>query len=558
MPDPVFPLVPYGPPSQNGTTKTYIPSQWGEDDDNADFDDANSNPPDVPAGPPPAHDYPTPLVLLDGDLFMWVTDVPACDQYGPFARHLVQAGDLFRHPSHASGLVLASPCPDIPPAEITKPDQLASVICDRVRIQVVTDGKLKGSRIPPADLKAMLTSEIFLREFSPLDRVVTRPLYLPSFKLTTPGYHDGGRGQRVVYAGGAPWILHGSEAINRFLDVMDFDGNADRTNTVAAALTVLLRNHFMGGKPIVVATSTKSHGGKDTVIEFASGMTPKTSISYETQDWALQKSFVTHVKHDPEIGVVNVENARIRGNHVIASAFLERFLTDPKPTLYSPGTGTPVRRRNDMVVTMSTNFGTISEDLMNRALPIHLTPQGDVANRKSPIGNPKLEYLPAYREQIEAELRGMIENWREAGMPQDQNAKHPFSLWSQTIGGILKVNGFSDFLGNYATRRTIDDPIKKALGILGDSRPGQLLSAAMWVPFMHDLGLVQTLLSQADRESPKSQARGLGVVMGKYVGETFVVETDAGVVKLKLEKLRTRLSGEEGKPRYRFVPVETK
>ena len=86
---------------------------------------------------------------------------------------------------------------------------------------------------------------------------------------------------------------------------------------------------------------------------------------------------------------------------------------------------------------------------MNRALPIHLAPTGDVADRTSPLGNPKLEFLPAHREQIEAELRGMIGMWKEKEMPLDNKVRHPFSEWARTIGGILKASGFEHFLANF-------------------------------------------------------------------------------------------------------------
>ena len=59
----------------------------------------------------------------------------------------------------------------------------------------------------------------------------------------------------------------------------------------------------------------------------------------------------------------------------------------------------------------------VSEDIMNRALPINLEPVGDVATRTSAIGNPKHEFLPEKRSQIDAELRGMVERWKTAGMP---------------------------------------------------------------------------------------------------------------------------------------------
>src|SRR5262249_33750738 len=148
------------------------------------------------------------------------------------------------------------------------------------------------------------------------------------------------------------------------------------------------------------------------------------------------------------------------------SAFLERMLTEPEPLLYSPGTGPPVRRRNDLVVAVTTNNCTLGTDLMNRALPIRLAPRGNIVDRVSPIGNPKLQFLPANRERIEAELRGVVQRWKETGRPLDPTAKHAFSDWAATVGGILIVGGFEDFLANYSLRRTADDPLRKALGLL--------------------------------------------------------------------------------------------
>ena len=119
------------------------------------------------------------------------------------------------------------------------------------------------------------------------------------------------------------------------------------------------------------------------------------------------------------------------------------------------------------MLAISTNFGSVSEDLMNRGLPVHLNPVGNVADRECPIGNPRHEYLPANRVRIAAELRGVVERWKAAGQPHDLEVRHPFSVWARIVGGILRVNGFRDFLGNYGVRKTVDDPLRKGLGILG-------------------------------------------------------------------------------------------
>ncbi|MEJ7639131.1 MAG: hypothetical protein WKF75_14445 [Singulisphaera sp.] len=277
----------------------------------------------------------------------------------------------------------------------------------------------------------------------------------------------------------------------------------------------MLRSFWPGAKPCLIVTSTKSHGGKETIVVFASGTTPFTSISYEKADWALQKAFVAAVKHDPDLGLIDVENARLQGGQKeISSAFLERFLTDPEPLLFSSGTGAPDRRRNDIVVAITTNFGTVSGDLMNRGLPIHLDPVGDVAARVSPIGNPKLEYLPRNRDRIEAELRGMIERWKGEHCPLDTRVQHPFGPWAQTVGGILMVNGFSGFLGNFSMRKTADDPVRKGLGLLGAARPGEWLRTAEWARLATNLGLAKAIIPEAAATATWAASGGWGRAVG--------------------------------------------
>jgi hypothetical protein len=422
----------------------------------------------------PSRTTPAPRAISDGRELVWDEDDLALDNYRALGRRLAAAGDIYRRPGYAGGLLLAPERPNIEPTVIDSSRRLASIVVDRVRVRVLKGGNTRGNRIAANHLSTMLGSEAFLQQFRPVDDVVKVAHYLPGFELMRPGYNDAGPGQRLIYVGPVLKVERSLDAVNAFLKVMDFATEADRTNAVAAALTVMFRNFWPGAKPAIVATASKSHAGKETVIQFACGGTPHVSVSYQGTDWALVRSIVGAVKHSPETGVLIVENARLgRGARQIASAVLERLVTDPEPLYFSTGTGGPVRRKNHLVLAISTNFGSVSEDLLNRALPIHLDPVGNVADRQSPIGNPKHEYLPARREQIAAELRGMVEKWKQDNCPPDNDARHPFTDWARTVGGILKANGFKHFLGNYSLRRTADDPVRKALGLLGAARPGQ-------------------------------------------------------------------------------------
>lgn len=487
--------------------------------------------------------------------FEWNDEEPAAKNYRALGRLLARAGDLYRLPEYGSGLLLVHP--DAKQTKIGKGADLAPVAADRVSIAVYLEGKAKGSRIPACHLSAMLRSRAFLDEFRVVDRVTAVPEYLPDFTLTKPGYSDGGPGHRVLYTGKAAPVSDSLDRVNAFLDVMAFSSESDRSNAVAAALTVLLRSHWPGGKPILLVTATKSHAGKDTVILFASGVARQCSISYQATDWALERSFVGAVGQNPELAVVVIENARLAARDKrIASAFIERIATDPEPLLFSTGTGPATRRRNDMVVAISTNYGSVSEDLLNRSLPVHLNPVGDLADRHCPIGNPKLQYLPEHREEIAAELRGMIERWKRAGRPLDHSVRHPFSLWAETIGGILAVTGFKHFLSNYGTRKVLDDPMRRGLALLGADLHGEWHPAGKWASLAVKLGVVKQVIPPGDQDSPEGRKRGIGVVLSNHRDETFTVEAGSELLTLRLERKRGRFGEPEPHVRYRFAVIE--
>ena len=509
----------------------------------------------------PSSDYPEPPSLSATEEFIWNEDDAAVVNYVNLGKKLAAGGDLYRNTAYAGGLLLASKSANVPPRAIFDGRSLAAVIVDRVRVTVNKDGNLKGNRIPTSDLGTMLATEVFLQQFQPIDEVTRVPLYLPKFRLTTPGHNDGGRGNRIYYAGEEPLVALEPKAIHQFLSVMDFASPADRTNAVGAALTVMLHNHFCGARPLIAVTATKSQAGKDTIILFAAGSNRLTSVSYQATDWAFERAIVGTTNHSPDTVVLNVENARLGSKQkYIASGFLERFLTDPEPTLFSTGTGGPVRRKNNLVVAISTNFGMLSTDLLNRSLLIHLDPVGNVADREFPsMGNPKLEFLPANRAQIEAELRGMVQRWIEAKQPLNEDVHHSFDQWAKVIGGILLVNGFQDFLANYEIRRTSHDPLRFGLGVLGACKPDEWRSPSDWAEDAVDLGVMKSVIPEADQGTEKGRERGMGWVLSAHRKETFHAETDTEELSLQLHKARRRFEeGQEASTRYMFKVLDRK
>jgi hypothetical protein len=308
-------------------------------------------------------------------------------------------------------------------------------------------------------------------------------------------------------------------------------------------------------------TGTKSNSGKGTVTDFVRGNVPKADILYENNDWPMMSQFQRQLQLAPDIGVVVLDNVRCdsSGTSLIRSGFLESFVTNSEVILASPGAGEPVRLQNRYLFTINTNDGRVSPDMMNRSMSIHMAPKGNVHEQDTPIGNPKLDYLPKHRDQIEAELRGMIERWKKAGCQLDSEVKHSMSNWAATIGEILRVNGFTDFLANSRERRAADDPLQEALAILGAAKPDKTLRPNEWAKLVVEQGLAKTLLPTNERETEAGRVRAIGKVLTRHLGVEFVAATDTTSYRLRLEGgFRRWNTGKNPFTQYVFTVLEKK
>ncbi|MBL8798666.1 MAG: hypothetical protein JNM56_32530 [Planctomycetia bacterium] len=459
---------------------------------------------------------------------------------------------LFRHPD--GGLVFVD---DNRPRRITTAKELAPLLIDHVRIAVIKSGKYHADRIGEPSLHSMLHSRSFLNNFAKVEDVVTTPVVLSDYTASQPGYNAK---DSILYLGPAVATRKGHGTIDQFLDVMGWQSDADKSNAVAALLTVPFRHHFPGGKPLVLVTATKSHAGKGTLIDFIRGKTAKAEINYEDKDWPMQRALHEQVLQRPEIGVINFDNVRTdssgRGK-IIRTGFLEAFITNVEVILSSAtGRNKPIRTTNKFVVLLNTNEGSLSIDLLNRSLPVRLAPHGDLTERiakaKAKLGGDvKHEWLPAHRDQIEAELWGMIERWVKEGKPLDKAVKHPMGPWAATIGGILQVAGFKDFLANYATTRAVADPIREALGILAFHAGKKPKRSRELAKIVVAQGLAKVLLVGADPANEAACERAMGVLLSRYVGESFTASTAREKIPYRLKKASKRW--EKGLPHFRYT-----
>lgn len=445
------------------------------------------------------------------------------------------------------------------PLRITSAKELAPFLIDTIRISIKKNGKYHGEKPADSILNNMLRSRSFLDNFVTVEEVVKTPIVLPGFVPSQPGFNDGG----ILHLGPEVAVSKGTNTINTFLDVMDWQSNADRTNAVAALLTVPFRRHFTGGKPLILVTASHSHAGKGTLIDFIRGLTAKADILYENKDWPMKSELHAQLHECPEIGVINFDNVRIDSSGrgaVIRSGFLESFITNAEIVIGSTGRK-PVRGANRFLVLLNTNEGSLSIDLLNRSLPIRLAPSGDVTDRiakaKSLLGGDvKHEWLPAHRDQIEAELWGIIHRWVQEGKPLDTNVKHPMGPWAKTIGGILMVNGFTNFLDNYSATRAAADPIREALSILAFHAGDKPKRAAHLAVLAVQQGLAKALLPGADPNNIAACERAMGVALTPFVGQSFSATTAKERITYRLQKTQSRF--DEPYPHFRYTFEEIK
>jgi hypothetical protein len=495
-------------------------------------------------------------------VYDWYRDMPLHENFLNMAVVLTkQVPELYRHPD--GGLVLVE---GGRPRRIFSARELSPLLIDHIDVRVWNEGGKRAERLCQAVLGDMLHSRSFVDTFPVVRDIVTTPLALDDGSPSQQGLNPGG----ILHLGPAAEVGEGLDAINKFLDVMEFDGNASRTNAVAAALTVLFRHHWYGAKPLVLVTGNKSHCGKGTLCDFIAGGCARADILYQNRDWPMEQSLQKQLAGRTEVGVIYFDNIRLLssgGGTYIRSGLFESLVTSSEFVLNAAKLSSTFRSPNKYVVLLNTNEGVMSADLLNRSLHIGLHSTGDMEERLSRArarlgGDVKTEWLPANRHAIQAELWGMVDRWIRAGRPLDEAVKYPMAPWAKTIGGILMVNGFADFLGNYQTTRTAVDLIREAIGYLAfyaveeASRKGVKALPTMDLGrLVADKGLTKALLPGVDSSNPAACEREIGRRLTPYDGDTFAAPTATETITYRLLKKADRWGGKNVSYRYVFEEV---
>jgi hypothetical protein len=469
--------------------------------------------------------------------------------------------ELYRHPDEGLVLVEANR-----PRRIRSAKELSPLLIDTVHIRVWREEGKRAERLGQAVLGDMLNSRSFRDEFALVQDTVTTPIVRTDGSPSESGFNPGG----ILYLGPAVELGKRLATINQFQEVMENDCNASRTNAVAAALTVLFRHHWYGGKPLVLVPANKSHSGKSTLCTFIAGDCAQGRMNYQNRDWPMEQSLQKQLMERPQIGVIVFDNVRLGssgGGREIRSGLFESFITNSEFILSAAKMSTTFRSLNRYVVLLNTNEGVMSADFLNRSLHIGLNSTGDMEDRLAKAkaqlgGDVKAEWLPDNQHKIEAELWGMIDKWLREGKPEDKTVKYPMAPRAKTIGGILMVDGLTDFLGNYKTTRAAVDPIREAIGYLAFYAAHEAKGKGIKALPTMDLGrlvadkaLDKAILPGVDSSNLTACEREIGGRLTPYDGETFIAPTASETISYRLLKKADRWGGKNVSFRYVFEEV---
>jgi hypothetical protein len=468
---------------------------------------------------------------------------------------------------HQQLLLLASR----PKAESGASALLANLLCVGVQKQ-----EASSQSLPPGKfVNAVLADQQLWQELPCICHYARRPVCDANFNLCGPGWHpEQGilvHGPDVTPATSAPNVEPGTRALDRLpprtqelFQEFCFRSDADLANALALLLTGFLVNHFVDDPhPVGIIDGNQRGLGKTLLIQafgrVLDGVEPPRIPLVGDEE--LEKKLCAHLR-EARSTIIFFDNVRNR----IESALLEGNALSPLLCFRILGQSATISRPNAFLWVVTSNLTAGTEDFINRGLPIRLYHEGDPKKRHF-SGSP-LEYATSHRLEILGELAGMVQRWRQQGMPLGAK-KHRCGRWSQVLGGILAVSHLDEFfLANVAEAEESMDEGLQALATLAEhvvtrSKPGFFLTAQAsvaktevklpreWVPVFE---VAEVFQEQLAGKNPKGRDTWVGTFLAGKTDRTVRINLSTSSAQATLRKLAVR----RDQKRYYFeiVPDE--
>lgn len=321
---------------------------------------------------------------------------------------------------------------------------------------------IKPIATPPREIGNDLLTNQDYENVKPLNGIVTHPYLLDGQLHHAPGYHEETRlfypetmGCELVY----PESIDAAIALLRKALVdFKFEGEADFQNAIGLMLTPIIRHGLSDLPPMFNITAAKEGSGKSylakCLLSPTAGGEPTVTNLPPLPDEMRKQLFSMLMQAHAYIIADNVNSKKPLDSGVLASYVTERF---QEARLLYQNTVQRVENQCTMIYTGS-NVETTAE-IVDRCVQIKLqAPTKRVADRDFQF-DPLHELLIPKRGEYLGALCYLVQQWIDAGMPKNENARHRQREWAHAVGGILEVAGIADaFLMNDPAMRIASDP----------------------------------------------------------------------------------------------------
>lgn len=415
-------------------------------------------------------------------------------------------------------------------------------------------------------LQNIFNNELVLQKIPMIERYVKHPTYDPEFQLLQPGFHPES-GTMVHGDCIEPIVFEPSDGpaksvpsiIREMLVDFPFASPIDRVNAIGFLLTAILAHLFTSaGRAIGLFDGNQPGVGKTLFAQvlgvILDGSSPAITEFSSSNDELSKRILSTIRSHNQS--VILIDNARA-GSGVINSTSLESTAASETLSLRILGESQCHNCRNDFIWTLTMNGLRTTPDLAQRGIRIMFAYDGP-ASLRTYQHNDLIAFVKEHRIEISASLFGMIEHWKECGMPMGK-ASHRFSYMAQVVSGILDSCGLSGFLSNHQKSILEIDTMQDNLSALFDTvlrsidiaiRPGDQTIRVPSQPrpsqeWLHDFaqsGIAETEFLSA--KTDRAKAIRIGMVFSGLLGRVFDVEVSdrsgkARLVKQELKQKRT-------------------
>ncbi len=290
--------------------------------------------------------------------------------------------------------------------------------------------------------------------------IVDYPIYGPGFVRAQPGWRDG-----IYYD--EPPDLKGIEPVRDAAAIWDalldlfvdfpFKSDADLHNLIGLMLTPIVAPALDGNRPMHLLNAPLERTGKTKLVaEVIGGIllgreTPAMQLT--DSDEERDKRIISMLLQGETL--LHLDNLA----NYLDSAAVSSLLTAGTYSGRMLGSNRIVSLSNRLTVVASGNNVQASGEMAKRTVPIMLQPKDAHPESRTDFEHPQLPaYVRENRRRVLSCLLGMVENWLAAGKPLHKNRLGGFESWSETVGGILEVNGFTRWRTNESAWQQQVDP----------------------------------------------------------------------------------------------------